>query len=98
MIRKGLLPHLTPGDTLVVIRIDSESYRKDNVEAHMTLDVRPSKANAQKLQLASAQLELTASWGRSTGRSGAAGRGRRARRSMRRRTSASISPRYGRVR
>ncbi|HZR07946.1 MAG TPA: hypothetical protein VFA79_05135 [Myxococcales bacterium] len=54
VIRKGVLPHLTPGDTLVVIRIDSESYRKDNVEAHMTLDVRPSKANAQKLQLAGA--------------------------------------------
>jgi hypothetical protein len=54
VIRKGVLPRLTPGDTLVVIRIDSESYRKDNVEAHMTLDVRPSKANAQKLQLAGA--------------------------------------------
>jgi hypothetical protein len=54
VIRKGLLPRLTPGDTLVVIRIDGESYRKDNVEASMTLDVRPSKANAQKLQLASA--------------------------------------------
>jgi hypothetical protein len=54
VIRKGLLPRLTPGDTLVVIRIDSESYGKQNVEASMTLDVRPSKANAQKLALASA--------------------------------------------
>jgi len=53
VIRKGVLPRLTPGDTLVVIRIDSESYKKANVEASMTLDVRPSKANAQKLQLAS---------------------------------------------
>jgi hypothetical protein len=53
VIRKGLLPRLTPGDTLVVIRIDSESYKKQNVEASMTLDVRPSKANAQKLALAS---------------------------------------------
>ena len=52
VIRKGVLPRLTPGDTLVVIRIDSESYKKANVEASMTLDVRPSKANAQKLQLA----------------------------------------------
>ena len=42
VIRKGLLPRLTPGDTLVVIRIDSESYGKQNVEASMTLDVRPS--------------------------------------------------------
>ena len=31
VIRKGLLPHLTPGDTLVVIRIDDESYKKSNV-------------------------------------------------------------------
>jgi hypothetical protein len=53
VIRKGVLPRLTPGDTLIVIRIDSESYKKANVEASMTLDVRPSKANAQKLQLAS---------------------------------------------
>src|SRR3954452_8360015 len=43
VIRKGLLPRLTPGDTLIVIRSDSESYKKYNVEAHMTLDVRPSK-------------------------------------------------------
>ncbi|TMA16997.1 MAG: hypothetical protein E6J84_08050, partial [Deltaproteobacteria bacterium] len=53
VIRKGLLPRLTPGDTLVVIRIDNESYGKQNVEANMTLDVRPSRANAQKLALAS---------------------------------------------
>jgi hypothetical protein len=53
VIRKGLLPRMTPGDTLVVIRIDSTSYGKQNVEATMTLDVRPSKANAQKLALAS---------------------------------------------
>jgi hypothetical protein len=53
VIRKGLLPRMTPGDTLVVIRIDSTSYGKQNVEANMTLDVRPSKANAQKLALSS---------------------------------------------
>jgi len=58
VIRKGLLPHMTPGDTLVVIRIDDESYRKQNVEASMTLDVRPSKANAQKLALANALAEF----------------------------------------
>jgi hypothetical protein len=52
VIRKGVLPKLTPGDTLIVIRIDSESYKKANVEANMTLDVRPSRANAQKLALA----------------------------------------------
>jgi hypothetical protein len=53
VIRKGVLPKLTPGDTLIVIRIDSESYKKANVEASVTLDPRPSKANAQKLALAS---------------------------------------------
>src|SRR2546423_3428388 len=53
VIRKGLLPHLTPGDSLVVIRIDDESYKKGNVEAAVKLDVRPSKANAQKLAFAS---------------------------------------------
>src|SRR3954452_20013849 len=55
VIRKGLLPRMTPGDTLIVIRIDSESYRKDNVEASVTLDVRPSHANARRLQLAPAR-------------------------------------------
>ena len=54
VIRKGLLPHLSPGDSLYVIRIDDESYGRQNVEASVTLDVRPSKANAQKLALASA--------------------------------------------
>jgi hypothetical protein len=54
VIRKGLLPKMTPGDTLVVIRIDDESYRKQNVEASVTLDVRPSQANAQKVALAKA--------------------------------------------
>ena len=54
VIRKGLLPKIGPGDTLVVIRIDGESYNRKNVEASMTLDVRPSKANAQKLAMATA--------------------------------------------
>jgi len=56
VIRRGMLPKLTPGDSLFVIRIDGESYKKGNVEAAMKLDVRPSKANAQKLAFA-AQLE-----------------------------------------
>jgi hypothetical protein len=49
VIKRGILPKLMPGDSLYVIRIDSESYRKDNLVAAMTLDVRPSKANAEKL-------------------------------------------------
>src|SRR5207237_4468807 len=54
VIRKGLLPKLTPGDTLIVIRIGSESYTRANVEASMTLDVRPSRANAPKRALGNA--------------------------------------------
>jgi hypothetical protein len=52
ILKREVLPALEPGDTLLVIRIDGESYEKDNVEALMTLDPRPSRANAQKLALA----------------------------------------------
>ena len=52
VIKREVLPNMVPGDTLIVIRIDSESYDKDNVEALLTLDNRPSYANAQKLALA----------------------------------------------
>jgi len=52
VLRKGVLPHLLPGDTLVVARVDDASYRKENVTAAVTLDVRPSVANAQKQQTA----------------------------------------------
>ena len=46
VIKRGILPKMQPGDSLFVIRIDDESYKKGNVEAQMTLDVRPSRANA----------------------------------------------------
>jgi hypothetical protein len=52
LIKTGILPGLVPGDTINLIRIDGESYEKDNVEAVMTLDLRPSHANAQKLAFA----------------------------------------------
>jgi len=52
ILKREILPALVPGDTVVIIRIDSQSYEKDNVEAVVTLDARPSKANAQKLALA----------------------------------------------
>jgi hypothetical protein len=52
VIKRQVLPELLPGDTLLVIRIDSQSYEKDNVEVLMTLDDRPSRANAQKLAAA----------------------------------------------
>lgn len=49
MIRTGVLPNLVPGDSLVVVRIDSASYEEANVVGSMTLDHRPSTANAQTL-------------------------------------------------
>lgn len=52
VIRTGVLPQLLPGDSLVVIRIDSRSYEKANIVAKVTLDHRPSHANAQKLGFA----------------------------------------------
>ncbi len=52
LIKKQILPGMVPGDTVFIIRIDSESYDESNLEALMTLDARPSKANAQKLALA----------------------------------------------
>ena len=52
VIKRGILPKLQPADSIFVIRIDDESYKKANLEGGMTLDVRPSKANAQKLAFA----------------------------------------------
>jgi hypothetical protein len=52
IVKREVLPELVPGDTLALVRIDSESYQKKNVEALVTLDPRPSHANAQKLALA----------------------------------------------
>lgn len=50
VIKQGVLPKMSPGDTLIVAKIDSESYSKDNVMGTLILDRRPSLANAQKLQ------------------------------------------------
>lgn len=52
VIKREILPNMVPGDTLLVIRIDSESYERGNVEALLTLDRRPSHANTQKLAVA----------------------------------------------
>jgi hypothetical protein len=60
VIKRGILPKMQPGDSLFVIRIDDESYKKTNVEGQVTLDARPSRANAQKLAFAS-QLDEFAS-------------------------------------
>jgi len=52
ILKRDVLPGLEPGDTLMVIRIDGESYEKENIEALIRLDARPSRANAQKLAVA----------------------------------------------
>ena len=52
VIKREILPHMVPGDTLLIVRIDSESYDRENLEAMITLDNRPSRANAQKLAMA----------------------------------------------
>ena len=52
ILKREVLPAMEPGDTLLVIRIDGESYEKDNVETLVTLDRRPSKANQQKFAIA----------------------------------------------
>ncbi len=52
LIKREILPQMLPGDSLVVVRIDSESYDRDNLETLVTFDRRPSHANAQKLAVA----------------------------------------------
>ena len=66
ILKREVLSALEPGDAVLVIRIDSASYEKDNLEALVTLDARPSKANAQKLALARKLDEFAASDVRST--------------------------------
>lgn len=65
ILKRDVLPAMLPGDTLLVMRIDSESYQQENVEALVTFDQRPSRANAQKLGLARKLDEFRRSGGRS---------------------------------
>ena len=52
IVKREILPSLLPGGTLMLVRIDSQSYEKSNLEALVTLDSRPSRANAEKLAFA----------------------------------------------
>ena len=54
ILKRDVLPGLVPGDSFLLLRIDSQSYEKENVELFVTLDPRPSQSNAQKLELARA--------------------------------------------
>ena len=62
IVKKGILPTLLPGDALIVMRIDAESYEAANVEASIVLDERPSRSHAQKLEFAQ-QLDAFAAGG-----------------------------------
>ncbi len=52
IIQSGLLPKARPGDSVVLMRIDGDSYEKGNIETSVTFDTQPSHANAQKLSFA----------------------------------------------
>jgi hypothetical protein len=52
ILRSGLLPKIRPGDSFVLIQIDEKSYDSSAVLASITFDPQPSRANAEKLQLA----------------------------------------------
>lgn len=54
IVRTGLLPRVRPGDSFFLIKIGEQSYDKSAVEAAVTLDAQPSRANAQKVKLAGA--------------------------------------------
>lgn len=51
IIKAGILPEMEPGDSLFFIKIDSNSYSEENLEAKVTLDYKPTEANRQKLSL-----------------------------------------------
>jgi hypothetical protein len=54
VLRTAVLPRMRPGDSLVVVRIDDNSYEKQNVDLALTLDSRPLRASQQKAEVAEA--------------------------------------------
>jgi hypothetical protein len=54
IVRAGILPGIRPGDTFLLFKIDERSYSDEARVERATLDVQPSRANAQKLALATA--------------------------------------------
>lgn len=53
IIQAGIVPKLVPGDSLVLITIDSNSFNDENIKGKLKLDYRPSQANKQRLKFAS---------------------------------------------
>ena len=51
VVKREVLPHMIPGDTLIAILIDSESYQKENVRALATLEQRLDRRSARNPRL-----------------------------------------------
>ncbi|MBD3646018.1 MAG: hypothetical protein HUJ31_00900, partial [Pseudomonadales bacterium] len=52
IIKAGVLTSLLPGDSLIFVTIDSNSYKEDNFQSRIKLDYIPSRANQQRLAFA----------------------------------------------
>jgi len=49
IIKAGIVPEMLPGDSLFLVKIDSNSYAEENLVTNLTLDYRPTTANKQKI-------------------------------------------------
>jgi hypothetical protein len=52
IIQAGIVPTLVPGDSLILMTIDSNSFNEENIKGKLKLDYRPSQANQQKIKFA----------------------------------------------
>jgi hypothetical protein len=52
IIKAGILPEMIPGDSIFLIKIDSNSYSEENLQRKLVLDYKPSETNAQKMTFA----------------------------------------------
>jgi len=52
IIQAGIVPSLVPGDSLILMTIDSNSFNEENIKGKLKLDYRPSQANKQKINFA----------------------------------------------
>lgn len=52
IIKAGVISEMMPGDSLIFVTIDSNSYKEENLKSTLKLDYIPSNANQQKLAFA----------------------------------------------
>lgn len=67
IVKTGMLPAMSPGDSLFVITIDDNSYTEEDLIAKITLDYTPTASNQQKLAFANtldefAKRNIRSSW------------------------------------